>query len=330
VTKPSNDILFFTGRHGRTAANSKDIYRAWSNAPEAQLSDEGRQDADDMAQFFRRNYIPVQVIVTDDLERTQETAKRVAHILGVDEVLTSPRLRPLNMGDYTLKSKKEYPVDEFLKNPSKQIPGGESVNDFNSREVEVFSDVLRLARKTDDGFILVVCHGSNNSFLNNHVYSAGTKVGYEGLVNPGGVVMATDANLCPLTNVRKSDSTLPPQASKETLDDPDVKTAILTARIWDVPFPFRTFALPANHEPGMQVPKGGSSCASCEYLGKDKKTCTQKDFIAWNGSDVIPGKIDEYCSDWYHMNDKEKKRAEENPEGPRAIARPRKQSDSSE
>ncbi len=61
---------------------------------------------------------------------------------------------------------------------------------------------------------------------------------------------------------------------------------------------------PPDHQPGMRVPKGGSSCESCEYLGDDKKTCTNKYFIKWNGSDVIPGKIDEYCSDWYE-EDKE-------------------------
>jgi hypothetical protein len=56
---------------------------------------------------------------------------------------------------------------------------------------------------------------------------------------------------------------------------------------------------PPDHQPGMAVPKGGSSCANCEYLGQDQKSCTEKNFIAWNGSNVIPGEIDAYCSDWY-------------------------------
>jgi hypothetical protein len=57
----------------------------------------------------------------------------------------------------------------------------------------------------------------------------------------------------------------------------------------------------ADHKPGMRVPKGGSNCAKCEYLGKDRKTCSNKYFIRWNGSNVIPGKIDEYCSDWFEI-----------------------------
>jgi hypothetical protein len=57
---------------------------------------------------------------------------------------------------------------------------------------------------------------------------------------------------------------------------------------------------PADHKPGIKVPKGGSSCKTCEYL-KDasKRICGSPYFIAWNKSGVIPEAIDEYCSDWY-------------------------------
>ena len=53
---------------------------------------------------------------------------------------------------------------------------------------------------------------------------------------------------------------------------------------------------------GMKVPKGGSSCKTCEYL-KDsaKKICGEPNFIKWNfGSNVIPtSDLDAYCSIWY-------------------------------
>lgn len=56
---------------------------------------------------------------------------------------------------------------------------------------------------------------------------------------------------------------------------------------------------PANHVPGMRVPKGGSSCGSCEYY-KGMMTCGNEYFIRWNGSNKIPAPAaDEYCSDWY-------------------------------
>lgn len=60
---------------------------------------------------------------------------------------------------------------------------------------------------------------------------------------------------------------------------------------------------PSDHKPGMKVPKGGSCCANCEY-NKGQK-CTNEYFIKWNGSDIIPAPIDQYCSDWWEENDKD-------------------------
>jgi hypothetical protein len=56
---------------------------------------------------------------------------------------------------------------------------------------------------------------------------------------------------------------------------------------------------PADHKPGMEVPKGGSMCANCRFLKDDRVNCGNKYFIAWNGGPKIKGKVDEYCSDWY-------------------------------
>lgn len=56
---------------------------------------------------------------------------------------------------------------------------------------------------------------------------------------------------------------------------------------------------PPDHEPGMRVPKGGSCCANCKFLGDDKASCTNEYFIKWNGSEKLPAAADEYCSDWY-------------------------------
>lgn len=56
---------------------------------------------------------------------------------------------------------------------------------------------------------------------------------------------------------------------------------------------------PPDHVPAMRVPKGGSSCASCEYVSEDKKHCSNEDFIAWHGSNKLPAPADAYCSDWY-------------------------------
>ena len=56
---------------------------------------------------------------------------------------------------------------------------------------------------------------------------------------------------------------------------------------------------PPDHKPGMKVPRGGSMCANCRFLKDDKVSCSNRYFVQWNGSATIPGKVDEYCSDWY-------------------------------
>ena len=58
---------------------------------------------------------------------------------------------------------------------------------------------------------------------------------------------------------------------------------------------------PKDHKLGMRVPKGGSDCAKCEYVeGKD---CTNTIFVKWNGSEVIPLPIDEYCCDMFEIKE---------------------------
>ena|ERR1700734_375280 len=55
---------------------------------------------------------------------------------------------------------------------------------------------------------------------------------------------------------------------------------------------------PDDHKAGMKVPKGGSSCAVCEYL-KGPHECGNKYFIQWNGSNKFEPPSDEYCCDWF-------------------------------
>lgn len=59
------------------------------------------------------------------------------------------------------------------------------------------------------------------------------------------------------------------------------------------------FTLPSDHVPGMPVPEGGSSCATCVFLQDDKQSCGNEYFQDWNGSATIPAPVDSYCSDWY-------------------------------
>lgn len=66
---------------------------------------------------------------------------------------------------------------------------------------------------------------------------------------------------------------------------------------------------PASHLVGMEVPKGGSSCAKCEYVSTDGKSCSQKDFVKWNGSKELPKPADCFCCDFYTIPTRTKPRS---------------------
>jgi hypothetical protein len=73
---------------------------------------------------------------------------------------------------------------------------------------------------------------------------------------------------------------------------------------------------PDDHKAAMQVPKGGSSCASCKYVSEDKKECSNEYYIKWNdGSKKLPLPADEFCSDWWEPKKELEAATESSPAG---------------
>jgi hypothetical protein len=56
---------------------------------------------------------------------------------------------------------------------------------------------------------------------------------------------------------------------------------------------------PANHQPILRVPRGGSMCLNCRFLGDDERTCTNRYYIEFHGTDRLPYPADQMCSDWW-------------------------------
>jgi hypothetical protein len=62
---------------------------------------------------------------------------------------------------------------------------------------------------------------------------------------------------------------------------------------------------PEGHVPAIVVPRGGSSCATCKALSKDRLHCTSPHFVVWRKSlgaenpTLLPAPADSFCSDWY-------------------------------
>jgi broad specificity phosphatase PhoE len=196
--------LFYVCRHGRTDNNSKGNYRGWSNKADAQLSPSGREDARQAGLWLLDKKLQFEVAIVDDLDRTQETAKIVCGIIGTQHIITDKRARPLNVGDFTGKSKEKFPLESFIKDKNKVIPGGESINQFNKRQGGLFDNILETIEKTGKK-LLFFGHGSNTSYLANAVRLNKNlpEVGYEGLVNPGGILQFTNVGIFPLTNKRE-------------------------------------------------------------------------------------------------------------------------------
>ena len=56
---------------------------------------------------------------------------------------------------------------------------------------------------------------------------------------------------------------------------------------------------PPDHKPAMRVPKGGSNCAKCRFVGSDLKTCGNPYYQQYYGSNKLKAPADEFCSDWF-------------------------------
>ena len=200
--------IFYIVRHGATNGNTKQTYRAWSNAPDAQLNAQGRDDVREAGIFLKSLGLNFPLIISDDLDRTVESREILADILGIKHQETDKRLRPLNVGDFTGKSKIDHPLEPYLNDPSKVIPGGESVQHFDARQTKFFHDISLLVEKIKSP-VLLVGHGSTVSFLHNHTGPPKEKIGYEGLMNPGGVAVFVKDGIIPLTKKREGGGTVP-------------------------------------------------------------------------------------------------------------------------
>lgn len=284
------DVLFFLQRHSTTNSNKKDIYRSWSNAPDAQLNAQGRRESKEAGEFYKKVNAPLELIIMDTLDRVIESMELTAQTFGSGTIKFEMvrALHPLNMGDYTGKSKATYPVEPFLKDKDKVIPGGENVRGFDHREEKIFNLIYGIARDNPGGHLIVGAHGSNVAYLWNNVYHPGEELGYEGLVDPGGVIAVTEMGMYPLTRVRDKK----PKGKLVRIADYDPKKNL---GIEDPDF-------------GVAVPWGGSNCAKCEYLDQEtRQDCNNKDFIAWQGGDRrIHGEIEAYCCNEFEAGEEKK------------------------
>lgn len=147
-------------RHGNTALNEDgDKIRGWRDVP---LSEKGEQEAKELGKRLKDKQIDA--IISSDLTRAKQTAESISKETGVPIIAFTKGLRPWNAGIFTgVESNKVLSkLDEYIKNPDKQIPEGESFNDFKNRYLD---EINHIKRMFPDKLILAVAHHRNNVTL---------------------------------------------------------------------------------------------------------------------------------------------------------------------
>lgn len=235
--------LFLLARHGQTKLNKDKVH---VGQLEASLDDEGLKEAQDAGEFISHLPISITHVIASPLTRTQETAAIICDILGIDEYYTDDRLKDLDVGDLSGKSEINNPLDEYIKDPDKKVPGGESVNDFRIRQLD-FANELVDKLESDDlpaGSILIVTHSPVIGFWHN--LQSGKKNSFdEDVLKTGGVAEVTDNEFFPL--FRKN------QTPEEKQDDKMDPAVVL-------------------YMPPESLGEGGAKCGTC-ILGLSDNKC---------------------------------------------------------
>ncbi len=158
-----NSVLknkYFLLRHGENnhlAEKPNLTYLYPDNDPPAFLTKQGIEEAKKAGETLKEKGISL--IFSSDILRARETAKIVAEIIGLKEIIYDTRLRDINWGIFAGKDKKqgwEFFNNEAIKRFETPLPQGESWNQCLER-------MMRVLKEIEDNFqdrsILIVSHG---------------------------------------------------------------------------------------------------------------------------------------------------------------------------
>jgi broad specificity phosphatase PhoE len=182
----TNPIYFV--RHGSTHANDDGLFRGYMDY---QLSDDGKEDAESVADFLSDKGI--RKIVCSPLSRAIETAQIIARKVGIDSIQVDDGLLPLDVGKFAGESRKDNwkEFTQYLKDPDKTIPDGQSINEFHNQNVETFKRIADEAER--DGPTVIVAHTSNVVSIDNmQKDNFDSKPESDEIIPPGGILKIED------------------------------------------------------------------------------------------------------------------------------------------
>lgn len=160
-------------RHGNTALNEDgDKIRGWKDVP---LSPKGQEEAKELGERLKKE--DFDAIISSDLIRTKQTAEDISKATGKPIVAHTKGLRPWNAGIFQGQESNKImsQMKEYIRNPDKKIPEGESFNEFKKRYLD---EINHIKKMFPNKLICVVAHHRNNVVLDAW-QKAGEKPDYE-------------------------------------------------------------------------------------------------------------------------------------------------------
>ncbi len=146
-------------RHGEAAHNIPENFNAALNCPDPELTEEGRQHAQQLGMRLRG--LAIQRIYTRDLRRSVETAQILAEYIGAP-VEPRAELREINMGRLFLSSWEEverdlpgYAARWHRHDSDLPYPGGESGADVIRRSLPLIDEIVQSGMER----AVIVTHG---------------------------------------------------------------------------------------------------------------------------------------------------------------------------
>lgn len=181
------NVILYCARHGSTALNQADCFRGNADPP---LSAQGFREANRLAHYMQG--IDTSFIVCSAKIRAHQTADVISLAMKVEGCtkhdiipVSNEGLFAWNVGNFSGKPKDKENLDElqkYIDDPSCQVPGGESLNDFRTRVRPLIQEAIETSDEMGTPGLLVVhssvIHELGEMFHKDHKAA---------LVKPGGL-----------------------------------------------------------------------------------------------------------------------------------------------
>ena len=141
-------------RHYKTQTNEDGRILGWDDSPPCQ---DWKVDFDFIDALITEQGISFDAVYSSDLERSRQTAKLHARVLGISDVISSAALNEVNYGAMQQKRKSWVAANhpQHKKNPDMVYPKGESFRQMQQRSVDYLSALVEAHPKQS---ALVVAH----------------------------------------------------------------------------------------------------------------------------------------------------------------------------